>query len=78
MLIKKLNVHLDIKDEEWGFYSQMGFEMVELPSAEEPPKSEYEALKEKAVELGLEFHGNISKADLIKLIEGTEGGQQPA
>lgn len=55
-----------------------GFEFAEEIPEVESPKSEYDQLKEKATTLGLEFHGNISKADLIKLIEGAEGGQQPA
>lgn len=37
--------------------------------------SEYDLLKEEATKLGLEYAGNISKADLIALIEESKDAE---
>lgn len=67
----KVNVIIDFEEAEAR--TLLGYEGInaieDLEGEKAPKKSEYELLKEEATELGLDFAGNISKVDLIALIE---------
>lgn len=67
--VQKLNVQLQIKDNELDSYENRGFTKVTAKENANSGKSEYELLKEEALALGLEVKKNISKANLLELIE---------
>ena len=73
----KVNAIIDFEDDEAR--NLLGYEGInaieDLEEKKPSKKSEYDLLKEEATELGLEFAGNISKADLIALIEESKDAE---
>ena len=73
----KVNAIIDFEDAEAR--TLLGYEGInaieDLEANKAPKKSEYDLLKEEATKLGLEFAGNISKADLIALIKESKDAE---
>ena len=71
-----INSIIDFEDSEARtLLKYEGINSVESLEDKPSKKSEYELLKEEATNLGLEFAGNISKADLIALIEESKDSE---
>jgi hypothetical protein len=69
--IKKLNVVLNVNEDELAFYLGKGFEKIgeETKAPDSKPEPTKNELLKQAEELGIEIKGNPNKADIQALID---------